>query len=71
MNITNINWATHEDFLNPVRHTQLDHAERLEVLHKLKQRQDTTSPSQAISLAGATLTLESGSTLERALQPGR
>ncbi|VVN44360.1 hypothetical protein [Pseudomonas fluorescens] len=71
MNITNINWATHKDFLNPVRHTQLDHAERLEVIYKLKQRQNTASPSQAISLAGATLTLESGSTLERALQPGR
>ncbi|WP_238785116.1 hypothetical protein [Pseudomonas sp. R84] len=71
MNITNINRATHEDFLNPVRHTQLDHAERLEVIYKLKQRQDKASPSQAISLAGATLTLESGSTLERALQPGR
>ncbi|MFI8221869.1 hypothetical protein [Pseudomonas sp. NPDC085632] len=71
MNITNINWTTHKDFSNPARHTQLDHAERLEVIYKLKQRNNTTGSSQAISLAGASITLESGSTLEAALQPGR
>jgi hypothetical protein len=71
MNITNINWTTHNGLSNPVRPTQLDHAERLEVIYKLQQREKSTSPSQAISLAGATITLESGSTLDSALQPGR
>lgn len=71
MNLTNINWTTHNDLSNPVRHTQLDHAERLEVIYKLKQLQNKTGPSQVINLAGTTITLESGSTLESALQPGR
>lgn len=71
MNITNINWTTHNNFSNPVRRTQLDHAERLEVIYKLTERKKTLSPSQTISLAGATITLESGSTLDSALQPGR
>lgn len=71
MNITNINWTTHNDFLNPAHRTKLDHAERLEVIYKLTERKKTLGPSQAISLGGATITLESGSTLDSALQPGR
>jgi hypothetical protein len=71
MNITNVNWTTQNDFSNPARRTQLDHAERVEVIYKLTEREKALSPAQAISLGGATITLESGSTLDSALQPGR
>ncbi|MFJ5237716.1 hypothetical protein ACIP86_13445 [Pseudomonas neuropathica] len=71
MNITNVNWTTQSDFSNPARRTQLDHAERVEVIYKLTEREKALSPAQALSLGGATITLQSGSTLDSALQPGR
>ncbi len=52
-------------------HIQSDNNERMEVVYKLNQRRENLTPSQAITLEGATVSLESGSTLEDALQPGR
>lgn len=52
-------------------HTQSDNSERSEVIYKLKQRGEHLAPSQAITLEGALISLDSGSTLEDALQPGR
>ncbi|MHC8344089.1 hypothetical protein [Pseudomonas sp. RT6P73] len=53
------------------RHVQSDINERMEVVDKLNQRAEELSPSQAINLKGAVISLESGSTLDDALQPGR
>lgn len=43
----------------------------MEAVYKLNQQVEEISPSQAIMLEGAIISLESGSTLEDALQPGR
>lgn len=52
-------------------HFQSDNNERMEAVYKLNQRGEKPGSSQAITLAGAVISLESGSTLEDALQPGR
>ena len=52
-------------------HIQSDTHERMEVIYKLIQRGEELSPSQSISLEGAVISLEPGSTLEDALQPGK
>lgn len=71
MNITKINWPTDKTLSNFARSNKLDHAERAEVLYKLKQCKNSIDSSHDLSLSGITLTLETGSTLEIALQPGR
>lgn len=48
-----------------------DNREREEVIYKLKQRSAHLAPAQRISLEGAKLSVESGSSLEDALLPGR
>ncbi|WP_256656889.1 hypothetical protein [Pseudomonas sp. BGI-2] len=53
------------------RHAQCDLNEQMEVVYKLNQRGEELSPSQAINLKGSVISLESGSTLDDALQPGR
>lgn len=52
-------------------HTPSDNREREEVIYKLKKRSAGLTPSQTLSLVGAPLTLEPGSSLEDALLPGR
>jgi len=52
-------------------HSPSDNREREEVIYKLRQRVSDLAPSQTITLAGATITLESGSSLEEALLAGR
>ncbi|WP_157836055.1 hypothetical protein [Pseudomonas sp. H1h] len=47
-----------------------DHRERLEVIYKLQQRTAHIAPQDSLNLEGTSLTLESGSSLEQALQPG-
>lgn len=47
-----------------------DLGERLEVVYKLKQRTAYSTDSRPVNLEGATLSLEPGSTLHQALQPG-
>ena len=51
--------------------SQKDNIERLELLSKLKRRAQDYSHSKEISLEGASISLESGSSLEEALQPAR
>ncbi|WLH33170.1 hypothetical protein PSH79_14580 [Pseudomonas sp. FP2196] len=53
------------------KHVTRDISERDEVIYKLKQRAAHLNPSQKITLIGATISLESGSTLEDAQQPGK
>lgn len=48
-----------------------DNREREEVIYKLKQRSAHLAPAQRISLEGAKFSVESGSSLEDALLPGR
>ncbi|MHC8394800.1 hypothetical protein ACYZT8_14270 [Pseudomonas sp. LB3P93] len=50
---------------------QSDTHERQEVVYKLNQRGEELDPSQVITLKGAVISLEPGSTLDDALQPGR
>ncbi|SDT07179.1 hypothetical protein [Pseudomonas granadensis] len=52
-------------------HSPSDNREREEVIYKLRQRASDLAPSQTITLAGATISLESGSSLENALLAGR
>jgi hypothetical protein len=52
-------------------HAQSDNRERGEVIYKLKQRKNNAGSSQAIALEAAVISLETGSTLNDALQPGR
>lgn len=47
-----------------------DFGERQEIIYKLQQRTTYATPSAAVNLEGASLTLETGSTLHQALQPG-
>ncbi|PMQ11196.1 hypothetical protein PseAD21_13450 [Pseudomonas sp. AD21] len=47
-----------------------DAGERLEVIYKLKQRTAHIASDGSINLDGTSLTLEAGSTLHQALQPG-
>jgi hypothetical protein len=51
--------------------SQKDNIERLELLRKLKRHAQDYSDSKEISLEGAAISLESGSSLEEALQPAR
>jgi len=52
-------------------HSSSDNREREEVIYKLRQRASDVAPSQTITLAGATISLESESSLKDALLAGR
>ena len=59
-------------YIPPQDHNnQKDTIERLEFLSKLKRRAQDYSDSKEVSLEGASISLESGSSLEEALQPAR
>jgi hypothetical protein len=59
-------------YVPPQNHnSQKDNIERLEFLSKLKRRAQDYSHSKEVSLEGASISLESGSSLEEALQPAR
>ncbi|TPG94524.1 hypothetical protein EAH72_16340 [Pseudomonas caspiana] len=59
-------------YIPPQDHnSQKDNIERLELLSKLKRRAQDYSDSKEVSLEGASISLESGSSLEEALQPAR
>ncbi|TFB36928.1 hypothetical protein [Pseudomonas sp. F01002] len=57
-------------YIPPQNHnSQKDNIERQEFLSKLKRRAQVYSHSKEVSLEGASISLESGSSLEEALQP--
>lgn len=59
-------------YVPPQNHnSQKDNIERQEFLSKLKRRAQDYSHSKEVSLEGASISLESGSSLEEALQPAR
>ncbi|RON42022.1 hypothetical protein [Pseudomonas brassicacearum] len=59
-------------YIPPQDHnSQKDNIERLELLSKLKRRTQDYSDFKEVSLEGAAISLESGSSLEEALQPAR
>ncbi|WP_242489304.1 MULTISPECIES: hypothetical protein [unclassified Pseudomonas] len=78
MNVKKLDYTAQRFLSRPIsysdfesEHAQSDIREREEVIYKLKQRLAHLDPAETLTLDGATLSLESGSSLEDALLPGR